>query len=254
MDYLGNVFGLMLVLGIIALIVVAVLYFYQKKKVRHSKNPAMVESGVEVIETADRLVALNSDSLRAFLSPLRNDQPVFIHNVANLLERAKKRSDIKIIRVVTEQLEAQSALLSKIDEYEEQFHALTRKTENFKQSDELQDLTHKRDKRRILNEIENLVDEAGGIEKARRREYENLESELNHQFSIDALRADIRETAEEEKRLRKNKQLDEMIAIFEVNSDAIKSNQKLTPSARKETLRTLEQTFIAQLDEFKREL
>lgn len=254
MDYLGNVFGLMLVLGIIALIVVAVLYFYQKKKVIHSKNPAMVESGVEVIETADRLVALNSDSLRAFLSPLRNDQPVFIHNVANLLERAKKRSDIKIIRVVTEQLEAQGELLAKIDEYEEQFHTLTRKKENFKQRDELQDLTHKRDKRRILNDIENLVDEAGGIQKARKREYDNLESELNHRFSIDALRADIRETAEEEKRLRKNKQLDEMIAMFEVNSDAIKSNQKLTPSARKETLRTLEQTFIAQLDEFKREL
>ena len=39
MDYSINVFGLILVLGTIALIVVAVMYFYQKKKVSRSVNP-----------------------------------------------------------------------------------------------------------------------------------------------------------------------------------------------------------------------
>jgi len=254
MDYLNNVFGLILMLGTIALIVVAGIYFYQKKKVSQPESPAMVETEAEVIKKADNLVDLNIDSLRAYLSPYRNDQPFFMHEVSNFLECVKSKSEIKVLRAVLAQLEVKSELLSKIDDFEENLHTLKRKEENFKQRDTLQNLNYDKERRRILNEIENLVDEAGGIEKARKREYDNLEATLTHQSAIEALRADIKETAEEEKRLRQNKQLDEMVSVFEINSDALKSNQKLTPSARKEALRTLEQTFITQMDEFKRGL
>jgi len=251
MEYLNNPFGLLLALGAMALIIVAVVYFLQKKKAPIGVDSSVEETDTEVIENAEQLVELNANALRAYLSPMRNDQPVFIQNVANVLERAKTNSHIKVLKTVLAQLEVQSELLSKVDEFEENFHTLNRKKEDFKQRDEMKDLTHERDKKRILNEIEHLADEAGGIEDARKREYRNLESKLTHEYAIKALRDDLAENADAEKRFSKNRQLDDMISMFGKQSDAINENQNLTPSARKEALRTLEQTFITQLDEFK---
>ena len=65
MSYLSNVFVLIFVCGIIALIVVGILYLSQRKKIKSSVNPTMMESSPEVIKQADELVSLNADSLKA---------------------------------------------------------------------------------------------------------------------------------------------------------------------------------------------
>lgn len=254
MDYLNNVFGLILGLGILALIVVLLLYLFQKKKVNRSVSPAMIETDAEVIERVDELVEPNSDSLKAYLSPLRNDQPAFIHHITNLLERFKTGSDVKVLMSVLAQLEVKSEVTRRVAEYGEHLHILNRQKENFKQKDELQDLVHERDKRRILNEIENLADEAGGIEKARKRELDNLEAELTHEYAMKAVRNKLADVADREKNVMKTAQLNDMNDVYRIQHEAIKNDKTLTPAVRKETLRTIEQTFIAQLDEFKRGL
>lgn len=254
MDYLNNVFGLMLGLGIIALIVVVLLYLFQKKNVNRSVSPAIVESNAEVIDMEEEIVGLKPDSLRAYLSPLRNDQPILMHKVTNYLERTKSRSTVKVLREVLIQLEVKSELLAKIDEFEENLHTLNRKKDNFKQRDELQDLTHEREKRRILNEIEHLADEAGGIEKARKRELDNLEAELTHEYAMKAVMNKLADVADREKNVRKTAQLNDMNDVYRIQHEAIENDKTLTPAVKKETLRTIEQTFIAQLDEFTRGL
>lgn len=254
MEYLNSPFGLLLALGVIALIIVVIIYFQQRSKTAIGTGASVVETETEVIEKTEQLVEQNANALRAYLDPYRNDQPLFMHEVSNFLECVKSKSEIKVLRAVLAQLEVKSELLSKIDDFEENLHTLKRKPENFKQRDTLQDLNYDKERRRILNEIENLVDEAGGIEKARKREYENLESKLTHEYAIKSLRDDLAENADAEKRFSKNRQLDDMISMFGKQSEGINQNHNLTPSARKEALRTLEQTFIAQLDEFRRSI
>lgn len=254
MEYLGTTFSIMVIVGLIGLTIVAVISIKQRKKRLDTLNAEVLTSGPGVVRKSQDFPELNVDAIRNYLTPLRNDEPVFIHNVANLLQRARKKSDIKVIRAVTEQLEAQGTLLTKIDEYEEQFHRLLRKKENLKQRDEIQDLTHERDKKRILNEIAVLADEAGGKEKARQKEYDELQTQLTHEYAVQALKDRLAETADTEKRFSKNKQLDDMVAMFAKQKEAIEGNSKLPPRARKEAVRTLEQTFIAQLDEFKKGL
>ncbi len=250
MEYISNGFGLLLLFGIIALIAVGVISYNHKNNLRPKVGRAVVKTNTEVIDKAGELVELNSNSLKEYLTPLRNDQPVFMHVVANLLERTKKASEIKVIHSVTKQLEAQSELLSKIDEYEDKIHSLTRKKDNFRQRDEMQDLQHDRDKKRILNEIENLVDEAGGREKSRKRELDNLEAELTHQNTMKAVKNKLNDIADRDVNSRKNKQLNDMNDVFNIQYKAIEENEKLSSIVKKETLRTLERTFIAQLDEF----
>ncbi len=250
MEYISNGFGLLLLFGIVALIAVGVMFYNHKNNLRPKVGRAVVKTNTEVIDKAGELVELNSNSLKEYLTPLRNDQPVFMHVVANLLERTKKSSEIKVIHAVTKQLEAQSELLSKIDEYEEQIHTLTRKKDNFRQRDEMQDLKHNRDKKRILNEIENLADEAGGREKSRKRELDNLEAKLTHEYAKKRVENRLASMADREKNAQKTTQFNDMRDVFNIQYEAIKNDKTLTPAVRKETLRTLERTFIAQLDEF----
>ncbi|MEA1980557.1 MAG: hypothetical protein U9N54_06250 [candidate division Zixibacteria bacterium] len=250
MEYISNGYGLLLLFGIIALIVVGVITYNHKNNLRPKVGRTVVKTNTEVIDKAGELVELNSNSLKEYLTPLRNDQPVFMHVVANLLERTKKSSEIKVIHAVTKQLEAQSELLSKIDEYEEQIHTLTRKKDNFRQRDEMQDLKHNRDKKRILNEIENLADEAGGREKSRKRELKNLEAELTHEYAKKRVENRLASIDDREKNAQKTRQFNDMRDVFNIEYEAIKNNKTLTPAVKKETLRTLERTFIAQLDEF----
>ena len=108
--------------------------------------------------------------------------------------------------------------------------------------------------KKIINEIVDLADKANGIEEARKNEYREMESKLTHEQAIQALKDDIAQKADADKRFRSNRQLNDMIRMFNEQSNAINQNQNLPPSARKEALRTLEQTFIYQLDEFKRGL
>jgi FtsZ-interacting cell division protein ZipA len=254
MQYFNNIYGVLVLVGLIAIAVVVVLYLVQKRKERHTVRGDVLKPSAEVAERADSLVALNAESLRAYLSPLRNNQPVFIHNVANLLERAKKASEIKVIRIVIAQLEVQRDLLDRIDEYEEKFHTLNRKQEDFKQRDELQDLSHERDKKRLLREIEALAGNGGTIENARDRELAEIEASVTHEHRIQALKDYIEAKFVEEKRILKYKELDSLRATFDGQVQAINGNPNLSPAAKKESIRTLEELFMKQLDEFRRSL
>jgi len=254
MDYFFNIFGLLLLCGIVAIIIVVVLYRRQNQKQSNVANGSIIDTNTEVIEKAGDLVALNAESLKAYLSPLRNDHPVFIHNIANLLERAKKKSDIKVIRAVTAQLEVQNELLEKIDEYEEKFHTLSRKADDFKRRDEIQELTHTRDRQRILNEIEQLVNAKDKKEDKYKKELENLELKETHKHRVLEVKDRISSAYESNKRLRKLQEVDAMVASYERQKQAYEKNNSLSVSVRKEALRTLEETFMSQLDDFKQSL
>jgi len=157
MDFLTNVYGLILVLGIIALIVVAVIYLNQKKKAKVSSvGSTVMESNVKVIKTTDEIVNLNANSLKEYLGQFRNDEPLLIHEITNQLERFKTRSDVKVLKEILEQLKVKSELLAKVDEFEENLYTLNSKKEDFKQRDEMKNLTYEKNKRKILNEIEEL--------------------------------------------------------------------------------------------------
>ena len=112
-------------------------------------------SSDEEIVSAD-INPLNADLIKSQLSPLSSDQPLFVHNVANILKRAKTASDIKLVKSVIEQISVQSDLLRKIEEYEELFYRTKGKQKDFEKRDEIGDLTHERDKWRLLDEIESL--------------------------------------------------------------------------------------------------
>lgn len=254
MDYFNNIFGLLLLLGLIAIPVVAVLYLVQKRKERPTARKGVLKPSAEVAERADSLVALDAESLLAYLSPLRNNQPVFIQAVASLLERAKSGIHVKTIRAVTAQLEAQSDLLDIIDQYEEKVHSLSRKQQDFKRRDERQDLTDELDQKRILKQLKALEGNGGSKEDARERELAEIKASVTHEHRIQALKDHIEAKFVEEKRILKYKELDSLRATFDGQVQAINGNPNLSPPAKKESIRTLEELFMKQLDEFRRSL
>ena len=254
MQYFNNIYGVLVLVGLTAIAVVVVLYLVQKRKERPAVRRGVLKQSAEVAERADSLVALNAESLRAYLSPLRNNQPVFIQTVASLLERAKTGIQVKTIRAVTAQLEAQSDLLDRIDQYEERFHSLNRKQKDFEQRDEVQDLTHELDRKRLLKEIEALAGNGGSKEDARERELAEIKASVTHDHRIQALKDHIEAKFVEEKRILKYKELDSLRATFDGQVQAINGNPNLSPAAKKESIRTLEELFIKQLDEFRRSL
>jgi len=254
MDYLNNVYGLLLIFGSAAIIVVVILYFLQKRKMRLNFKKAGEDESAQVIQQSFGRVELDTKALTAHLSPFRENQPVFIHNVVNLLERAKRASDIKMIKVVTSQLESQKDLLNKIDEYEDIFHKLEGKKKDFEQGDEIKDLTHELDKKTLLKQIKDLADETGSKDEKREQELDGLKSKLIHETKIKEIKDSIAANYEAEKRRSKSNELKNTISVFEKQFQAIEGNQNLPPAAKKEALRTLEETFIAQLDDFKRGL
>lgn len=156
MDYLSNVYGLILVLGVIALIVVGVLYYSRKKESKYLSSATIVESNPRVIKNADDHVELSVDSLMAYLSPVRNDEPVFIRMFTNMIERTKTLGEIKMIETVAKRLEAESDLLTLINNHKEQLHKLTRQEIDFKQQDEIKDLTHELDSSNLLSKIKQV--------------------------------------------------------------------------------------------------
>ncbi|MEA2029984.1 MAG: hypothetical protein U9N55_00075 [candidate division Zixibacteria bacterium] len=250
MDTISDTYIMLIIGGSVAIILVVLLYLLQRRKHHGAVKAEILESTSGTAAGSPESSILDAKLLKAQLTPLRSNQPVFVHNVANLLQRAKKASDVKLIRSVSAQLEAQSDLLQKIDEYEEKFYSFDRKKQDFVRRDEITELSHERDKLKLLNEIDRLGDESGTKEKSRKRELENFEAELTHEYAKKRVENRLASIDDREKNAQKTRQFNDMRDVFNIEYEAIKNNKTLTPAVRKETLRTLERTFIAQLDEF----
>lgn len=156
MEYLYSVYGLLLVLGIIALIVVGIIYLNQKKKISNSVSSTVVESDLKVLKNVDDHVELSVDSLMAYLSPIRNDEPVFIRLFTNMIDRTKTLSEIKMIEIVAKRLEAESKFLTLIKDHKELLHKLIRQETDYKQQDKIKDLNHELASSNLLSKIELL--------------------------------------------------------------------------------------------------
>lgn len=147
MEHFNNAFGLLVMLGIIALLAVVLLYLYQKKNLRQLPVQKMMEPSNEVVE-------LNVNYLKEYLGQFRNDEPLLIHAITNKLERIKTDSDIKVLKAALEQLKVKNEYLEMVKDYEVKIHELNRQNADFQQNDTIKDLTFERDKQRLMNDIE----------------------------------------------------------------------------------------------------
>lgn len=153
MEYLNNSFGLLFALGVLALIIAAIVYFRQKKKTPNWADSTIVEADTEVVTNANKLPNLSADSLMAYLSPLRNDQPVLIHAITGLLENFKTEINIKVLRTVLEHLDVSNDVLSKINKHKELVFEAQDKPRDFERRNNITELTHERDRERLVKEI-----------------------------------------------------------------------------------------------------
>lgn len=160
MDYVLNIYGLLVLVGIVAMGLIAWLYFKTRRNTLGEVATMLVETDYQPIKETKISTPLTKENIRASLVPCASNQPVFMHQMTNLIDRIKRRSDIALLKTFIEELqvgaevaEAKTVFLQKLDELDEEERKSDNKPLRVRRQDELADLGHKKQVAQLKRDI-----------------------------------------------------------------------------------------------------
>lgn len=250
MSYFYNVFGLLLLLGVLLIISIVIIYQLRKRQFMGKLKEGVVIMPKEkdqpsVPETFD-LAKIERD-----LDILKDNKPLFMKYGLDLVDRFKTNSTVKVLQQKMRLYKFGKEYLQAVVELQDMINQVKDHPQNTEWKHKVEELRYKLEIAQLEKQIQNVgATEAGLQEEELKKHEEKTRFEYRKKLIEEKIAADH----DMQKRQLKTDKFRSILEPFDADIDKIENESSYSPHVKKEMKRLREQLLIKDLDQLEREL